>query len=90
MIDRHEIVNDTFEGRPVAVTWCPLCSTALVYERNVAGRMLTFGVSGMLYRDALVMCDRETGTLWSHVDGRARNGPLLGETLQPVPAVHAT
>ena len=89
-LDRHEIVNDTFEGRPVAVTWCPLCGTAIVYERTVAGRTLTFGVSGLLYRDALVMYDRETDTLWSHVDGRALDGPLLGETLQPVPAIHAT
>ena len=89
-LDRHEIVNDTFEDRPVAVTWCPLCGTAVVYERTVAGRTLTFGVSGMLYRDALVMYDRETGTLWSHVNGRALNGPLLGETLRPVPAIHAT
>lgn len=89
-LDRHEIVNDTLEGRPVAVTWCPLCGTAIVYARTVAGRTLTFGVSGMLYRDALVMYDRETGTLWSHVDGRALKGPLLGEMLQPVPAVHAT
>jgi hypothetical protein len=89
-LDRHEIVNDTFKGRPVAVTWCPLCGTAIVYERTVAGRTLTFGVSGLLYRDALVMYDRETNTLWSHVDGRALEGPLLGETLQPVPAIHAT
>lgn len=89
-LDRHEIVNDTFEGRPVAVTWCPLCGTAVVYDRRVAGRTLSFGVSGMLYRDALVMYDRETGSLWSHVDGRALQGPLAGEVLQPVPSVHAT
>lgn len=89
-LDRHEIVNDTFDGRPVAVTWCPLCGTAVVYARTVAGRTLTFGVSGMLYRDALVMYDRETGTLWSHVDGRALQGPLLGSTLEAVPSVHAT
>lgn len=89
-LDRHEIVNDIFEERPVAVTWCPLCGTAIVYSRIVAGRTLSFGVSGMLYRDALVMYDRETGTLWSHADGRALKGPLVGETLQPVAAVHAT
>jgi hypothetical protein len=89
-LDRHEIVNDTFEGRPVAVTWCPLCGTAIVYERTVAGRTLTFGVSGLLYRDALVMYDRETNTRWSHVNGQAIEGPLLGETLTPVPAIHAT
>jgi hypothetical protein len=61
-----------------------------VYARTVGSRTLTFGVSGMLYRDALVMYDRETGTLWSHVDGRALKGALLGQTLQPLAAMHAT
>jgi hypothetical protein len=61
-----------------------------VYARTVGSRTLTFGVSGMLYRDALVMYDRETGTLWSHVDGRAIKGPLVGQVLQAVPAMHAT
>jgi hypothetical protein len=60
-----------------------------VYARIVAGRTLTFGVSGMLYRDALVMYDRETGSLWSQIDGRAIRGPLLGHVLQPVPSIHA-
>ncbi len=89
-LDTHEIVNDVFEGQPIAVTWCPLCGTAVVYDRRVAGQTLSFGVSGLLYRDALVMYDRETGTLWSHVDGRALQGPLLGRVLQPVPSLHAT
>lgn len=44
----------------------------------------------MLYRDALVMYDRETGTLWSQIDGRAINGPLLGQGLEALPALHAT
>lgn len=44
----------------------------------------------MLYRDSLVMYDRETGTLWTHVDGRALKGALLGQTLQPLAAMHAT
>jgi hypothetical protein len=61
-----------------------------VYARTVGGRTLTFGVSGMLYRDALVMYDRETGTLWSQVDGRALKGALVGQSLQPVPSIHAT
>lgn len=89
-LDTHEIVNDAFEGQPIAVTWCPLCGTAVVYDRQVGGRTLSFGVSGMLFRDALVMYDRETGTLWSHVDGRALQGPLLGHTLRPLPSLHAT
>lgn len=44
----------------------------------------------MLYRDALVMYDRETGTLWSQVDGRAIRGPLAGQTLTPIASIHAT
>ncbi len=89
-LDRYEIVNDVFEGRPIAVTWCPLCGTGVVYDRTVGSRTLTFGVSGMLFRDALVMFDRETDTLWTHVDGRAIQGPLAGRTLVPVAAIHAT
>ncbi len=61
-----------------------------MYARQVAGRTLTFGVSGMLYRDALVMYDRETRSLWSQVDGRAIRGPLAGAALTPLPSVHAT
>lgn len=89
-LDRHEIVNDTFGGRPVAVTWCPLCGTGVVYGRQVGRQVLTFGVSGMLFRDGLVMYDRETDTLWTHVDGRAVRGKLTGHVLEIVPSVHAT
>ncbi|MPZ21248.1 MAG: DUF3179 domain-containing protein [Luteitalea sp.] len=67
-----------------------MCGTGIVYARNVASRTLTFGVSGMLYRDALVMFDRETDTLWTHVDGHAIKGGLEGQVLEAVPAVHAT
>ena len=53
-------------------------------------RTLTFGVSGMLLRDSLVMFDRQTDTLWTQVDGRAIKGALTGRRLEIVPAVHAT
>lgn len=61
-----------------------------MYAREVAGRTLTFGVSGMLYKDGLVMYDRQTDTLWTQVDGRAVRGPLAGRQLEIVPAIHAT
>lgn len=61
-----------------------------MYARTVGTRTLTFGVSGMLYRDALVMYDRETGTLWSHVDGWGIKGLLAGQALEALPAMHAT
>lgn len=82
----HEIVNDTVDESPVAVTWCPLCASAVVYERTVAGRELTFGVSGKLADDDLVMYDRETGSEWKQSLGRAIAGPLEGTDLSVRPA----
>lgn len=61
-----------------------------MYARTIGSRTLTFGVSGMLFRDALVMYDRETDSLWTQVDGRAIRGPQTGQTLEPLPSVHAT
>ena len=54
----HEIVNDTVGGRPVAVTYCPLCGTAMVFDRRVGDRTLSFGVSGLLYQSDVLMYDR--------------------------------
>ena len=81
----HEIVNDVVGGHPVAVTFCPLCNSAVAYDRRVDGRVLEFGTSGMLYRSALVMYDRQTESLWAHFDGLAIRGPLTGERLDLVP-----
>ncbi len=78
----HEIVNDTVGGDPVAITYCPLCNSALAYDRRVGDRVLTFGTSGMLYNSALVMWDRQTETLWSHFTGEAIVGTLTGAELE--------
>jgi hypothetical protein len=83
---RHEIVNDVVGGLPVAVTWCPLCNTGITFDRRVDGRPEVFGVSGGLYRSALVMFDRRTTSLWPQPLGQAVLGPLLGEELAVVPS----
>ncbi|GIU99144.1 MAG: hypothetical protein KatS3mg014_0760 [Actinomycetota bacterium] len=83
----HEIVNDELGGVPLAVTYCPLCNTGIVFERPVVhGRTLTFGVSGLLLHSNLVMVDRETGSLWSQALGEAIGGELEGARLELVPA----
>lgn len=56
----HEIVNDTVGGIPVAVTYCPLCNSAIVFDRRVAGRVLDFGTTGNLRKSDMVMYDRQT------------------------------
>ncbi len=78
----HEIVNDTVGGVPVAVTYCPLCNTAVAVDRRVGDRVLSFGTSGSLYQSSLVMYDRQTESLWSHVTGRAIAGVLTGTELE--------
>lgn len=82
----HEIVNDTVGGIPLAVTYCPLCNSAITFERMVRGVETTFGTSGSLYFANLVMYDRVTESLWNQLDGRAVIGVLTGETLTQVPS----
>ncbi len=82
----HEIVNDTIGGEPVTVSYCPLCNTAIVYDRRLGERILDFGTSGRLYNSALVMYDRQTESLWSHFNAQAIAGVLTGEELDRHPA----
>jgi hypothetical protein len=81
----HEIVNDTVGGVPVAVTYCPLCNSAVAVDRRVDGRTLTFGTSGLLYQSSLVMYDRQTESLWSHFTGQSLAGVLAGTELDSYP-----
>ena len=78
----HEIVNDTIGGVPVAVTYCPLCNSALVYDRRLDDLVLEFGTSGLLWNSSLVMYDRQTETLWSHFTGAGIVGELTGQELE--------
>jgi len=82
----HEIVNDVVGGVPVVVTFCPLCNSALVFDRRVNGEILDFGTSGMLYKSDLVMYDRKTHSLWVQMEGRAVVGDLVGVELKGYPA----
>lgn len=90
VLDYHEIVNDRVDSRPIAVTWCPLCGSAVVYDRRVDDRTLTFGVSGKLADDDLVMYDRETDSEWKQSAGEAIAGPLEGAHLEVLPAAVTT
>ncbi|MDK3256728.1 DUF3179 domain-containing protein [Blastococcus capsensis] len=86
----HEIVNDSIDGRPVVVTYCPLCNSALAFDRRLGDRVLTFGTSGLLYRSDLVMYDRQTESLFSQIEGRAIAGVLAGAELERIPVQTVT
>lgn len=81
----HEIANDTVGGVPVAVTYCPLCNSAIVFDRRVAGRILSFAVSGKLRRSDMVMYDRETQSWWQQFVGRGLVGAMAGQKLRMLP-----
>jgi len=82
----HEIINDTVAGVPVAVTFCPLCYSANVFDRRVQGRSYSFGVSGMLRHSDMVMYDRQTESLWQQISGEAIVGDMVGSQLKRLPA----
>jgi len=82
----HEIVNDRIGGVPIAVTFCPLCNTAIAFDRRVSGRTLSFGTTGNLRNSDLVMYDRQTESWWQQFGGEALVGRYTGARLRPLPA----
>ncbi|HSN73727.1 MAG TPA: DUF3179 domain-containing protein [Anaerolineae bacterium] len=82
----HEIVNDTVGGLPLAVTFCPLCNTAIAFERTLDGRVLDFGTTGRLRFSNLLMYDRQTESWWQQAGGDAIAGDLDGRQLAFYPA----
>jgi hypothetical protein len=82
----HEIVNDAVAGVPIAVTWCPLCNSAVVFDRRLDGRTLTFGTTGKLRHSDLVMYDRETESWWQQFLGECIVGEMLGQRLSVLAA----
>lgn len=79
LMNHHEIVNDKIGDEVFAVTWCPLANLAVVYDREIDGREYTFGVSGKILKNTLVMFDYETESLWPIAYGKAIDGKLSGK-----------
>lgn len=81
----HEIVNDKIGELSVAVTFCPLCGTAIVFDRKIEGEVLSFGVSGALIESNMVMYDKNTESLWQQSTGESLAGAHVGNILKIVP-----
>jgi len=77
----HEIVNDVIHGDAILVTYCPLCNTAMIFDRTIRGKTRTFGVSGLLYQSDVLMFDRESESLWSQLAMEAVSGTMRGTKL---------
>jgi hypothetical protein len=90
ILNWHEVVNDRYGDEPIAVTFCPLCGTGMVFGARVADQDLEFGVSGLLYNSDVLLYDRQTESLWSQIMAEAVSGPLRGTRLEFLPTAHTT
>ncbi len=81
----HEIVNDVVGDLPIAVTFCPLCNSAITFDRRVEGAVLSFGVSGKLRNSDMIMYDRETESWWQQAIGEGVVGVHTGTELTALP-----
>ena len=86
ILNWHEIVNDILGGTPVTITFCPLCNSAVAFDRTLDGVVYDFGVTGNLYNSDLVMWDRQTQSWWQQITGEAIVGELAGKRLTFIPA----
>ncbi len=80
----HEMFNDVIGGVPVALAYCTLCGSGILFETQVPGRdaHFVFGSSGFLYRSNKLMFDRETHSLWNQFTGKPVVGPLVDSGIE--------
>jgi hypothetical protein len=90
ILTAHEVVNDELGGVAYALTYCPLCNTAAAFDRRVDGRVLRFGVSGLLRLSDLVMWDDATESLWQQITGEGIVGEHAGTQLTFLPTATIT
>ncbi len=90
LLIRHEVVNDVVDGVPIFAAYCILADLGAVYDRRLGDHTLTFALSGYTYadpdvwdgRDAFVLWDRETESLWWPPIGKAVSGTLVDQRLK--------
>jgi len=92
ILNWHEVANDTLGGKHIAVTYNPLCDSVAVFERDLDGETIEFGISGLLWQSNQLLYDRRgekigTESLWSQLQGRAVAGPMAvaKRSLTPIP-----
>ncbi len=82
ILGHHELANDEIAGRHIAMVYCTLCRTPVVFDRRTPeGTVLDFETSGLLNNSNKVMVDVQTESLWNALTGEAIAGPLEGTRL---------
>ncbi len=86
MLNLHETINDFIGGQAVLITYCPLCASAVVYDRELDGEVLVFGNTSALHESDMVMYDHNTGSYWFQILGEAVVGTLTGKRMDLLPS----
>jgi len=86
ILNWHEIVNDSIGGKAIVVTYCPLCGTGMVFDAKIGNQVLSFGVSGLLYKSDVLLYDRQTNSLWSQIWRKAITGRYKSRELKLIPS----
>ena len=81
MMDQHEIVNEPTRTTPYTVSFCPLTGSSVVFKATIDGGVKTFGVSGLLMQNNLIMFDRQTDSNWPQLRLQADQGTLINTKL---------
>ncbi len=89
ILDWHEIVNDNLSAFAWSLTYCPLTGSAVIVDRSQINGS-TFGVSGLLYNNNLIMYDRGTDSFWSQMLLKSVRGQFSGMLVNPLPYIETT
>jgi len=85
----HHGANDRIKDTPYSITYCIVCNTGVAYDQRLEGKERPLAFYG-LYNGVVVLCDRETESVFLQVDGRYVNGPLSGKRLRTIPLLDTT
>ncbi|TDI85873.1 MAG: DUF3179 domain-containing protein [Caldithrix sp.] len=86
IMDWHEIVNED-SNVPFTLSYCPLTGTAVAFDGTVLGK---FGVSGLLYRNNLIMFDRRTDSRWPQLRLQSDQGPSKDTKIRVLPTIETS
>lgn len=90
IMNYHEVINDQFGDEHVVVTYSPLTASVAAFAADIDGKVHTFGVSGLLYNNNLLLYDWETESLWSQLKAQAVTGQDSGKPLAPLVTTTST
>jgi hypothetical protein len=86
----HEIANDTLGGVRITISYCPLTGTGLNFKGTLDGEPITFGVSGFLYNNNLILYDHQSQSFWPQMLFTAAWGPNSGKQIDVLPVFEMT